>query len=93
MSAFDSRYLECRDLGHAWERASDVVRTVEGGVRSFKRVLQCTRCKTLRKDEFRVTDSVSPKGRQYAYPKGYVVKGGLSRSDARMLLFYPRTSR
>ena len=78
-------------MGHAWDRASDVVREVRGNVRWFKRALKCARCETVRWDEYRVADVVSAKGRRYSYPKGYQVKGGMSRGEARMLLFYPRT--
>jgi hypothetical protein len=92
VSAFDTRFLDCRDMGHAWERASDVVRSNSGGVRSFKRTLKCLRCETMRQDEYKVGDVVTARGRRYAYPKGYQVKGGMSRGEARMLLYYPRVS-
>lgn len=66
-----------------------MVRSTEMGVRAFKRTLRCSRCGTERRDAYRVTDVVSPRGRSYSYPKGYVVKGGMSRSDARIMLFWP----
>lgn len=91
MSVFDSRFLDCRDMGHAWERASDIVKERgDDGVLRFSRVLRCSRCTTMRRDEFVVGDVVKPKGRGYTYPKGYQVKGGLSRGEARLLLVYPK---
>lgn len=91
MSAFDTGFLDCRDMGHAWERASDVTKERSGGVVSFSRVLKCQRCETVRQDKYVVGDVVvSAKGKTYKYPKGYQVKGGMSRGEARMLLFYPR---
>lgn len=94
MSAFTPRFLECRDLGHAWERDGDVVRMFDGQVRSFTRVVKCSRCETTRKDEYRVSEAVvTPRKNRYQYPSGYRVKGGMSKGEARMLLFYPRVVR
>lgn len=92
MSVFTPRFLECRDLGHAWEQAGDVVRhSSPNNIRSFTRVLRCTRCSTERRDEYRVGNNVvQPRKKGYRYPTGYQVRGGLSRGEARMLLFYPR---
>lgn len=92
MSAFVPRYLDCRDMGHAWERANDTTRSEEGSVVSFTRSLRCTRCRTIRKDEYRVNaGEIQRRKAGYAYPEGYIVKGGLSRGEARMLLWMPRT--
>lgn len=92
MSAFDTGFLDCRDMGHSWERASDTTKERSGGIVSFSRALRCVRCGTVRQDRYSVgVDAVSAKGKRYTYPKGYVVKGGMSRGEARMLLWMPTT--
>lgn len=90
MSAFVPKYLDCRDLGHAWERSNDTTKTTRGAVTRFTRTVQCSRCSTIRKDEYQVGDTIYRRKGGYTYPPGYVVKGGMTRGEARMLLWMPR---
>lgn len=89
------KHMECRDLGHAWDRIGDLVADRnEGGVNEYHRLLSCIRCGTQRTDVFRFEDRlVRPERKKYTYAKGYIVKGGLSRAEARAFLFFPTTMR
>jgi hypothetical protein len=80
--------LECRDIRHMWERASEEVLEKAKGRALFARILVCTRCGCLRQDEYVVTSLRVEKIRtKYKYPQGYIVPGGFSTEAARVYLF------
>lgn len=92
---FEPKHLTCRDIAHAWEYDGDVVvERDSGGIKVFHRNVICLRCGTTRTDVFHVTERhvVSDK-RKYKYAKGYQVKGGLNKQEARYLLLFPRVSK
>lgn len=80
---------ECRDLRHSWERTGDVVLLKQQGlVRHFARHLTCTRCETVRTDEYLINrTSVARVRTRYSYPDGYRVPGGIKVADVRFALF------
>lgn len=63
---YDPKYLNCRDLRHAWERKG-FFRTPDGTIRQ---VLQCLRCKAIGNDEF-TRSGVRTRPRRYQYRDGY----------------------
>lgn len=93
MSAFQPKFLDCRDLGHSWEPVGDVVSERSEATLSFTRTLRCSRCMTERRDQYHFAQGTVQKRKAgYTYPVGYQVKGGLSRGEARVLLWMPRTT-
>jgi hypothetical protein len=81
---------------HSWDYVGDLVadRDPNTGIKEYHRIIQCVRCQTQRVDVFRVEHNlVRPHRRTYKYPKGYRVPGGLSKAEARALMFFPRKSR
>lgn len=95
MAEFEPRFLECRDLNHAWSYEGDLITDRDsGGIREFHRQVVCMRCGTTRTDIFHVTDRlVFTDKRRYKYAKGYQVKGGLNKQEARFLLLFPRVAK
>lgn len=81
--------LECRDMRHGWVQVNDVVLTEKRGiVRIFTRRLRCIRCETERVDTYEVLRTrVELLHTKYAYPKGYQVKGRVSVSTVRGMLW------
>lgn len=80
---------ECRDLRHSWERTGDVVLIEQQGqVKHFARTLQCSRCETVRTDEYKISMvSVARVRSRYSYPDGYRVPGGVKVADVRFAMF------
>lgn len=69
-------YLECRDLKHSWTWATDFVDYKDGGkIVSVTRALRCTRCRTVRYDEYSAKTMEKVRG-SYSYPDGYHITGG-----------------
>jgi hypothetical protein len=64
----DLDYVECRDLGHAWEPRS--ARRIDKG---FERIMLCLRCSTERRQ--RLDAHGWPDGATYGYPDGYLSPG------------------
>lgn len=99
MSEISSVSLECRDMRHAWYKASDNIVIRDGNlVRHFRRRIACERCEAVREEDFKVSYArnnrvvaVELVRRRYSYPDGYVVKGGLKTNDARAILFQELT--
>jgi len=81
--------ITCRDLRHSWERSGDhVLIEQKGQVRHFSRTLECSRCETLRIDEYTMSSfSLARVRSRYKYPEGYQVPGGLPTEKARFILF------
>ena len=73
LTKYNSGAATCRDLGHAWQ--------YEEWTKDGARRLRCV-CGTSRKDRL---DAGRIMSRQYAYIKGYSVKGE-SPTDVRMAL-------
>jgi len=83
-------YLQCRDMGHSWEWHTDhiLMSTTNGDPTRFSRELACERCTTRRIDRFAIESGhIVRLGNGYRYAPDYQVKGGLSRQDARDLVF------
>jgi hypothetical protein len=68
-----TRFLECRDWGHAWRAytARKKERREGGG---FESVLQCARCETFRLRD--LTDTGHTVRSRYRYAAGYLAAGG-----------------
>ena len=79
----------CRDIRHAWEPAGDnVLIEQQGQVRHFARSLQCSRCETVRVDEYKISRVAIARVRtRYWYPENYRVPGGIKVADVRFALF------
>jgi hypothetical protein len=91
LADMETEFLECRDLGHAWQRTSD--QHVVFGARKkpieFVRVIWCPRCDTTRSQTIDLTTWSPSKGNKYHYPDGYlIVSTGerMHRSDYRQEL-------
>lgn len=73
--------LECRELGHAWEKAYRewLRRNPKGKTVSEDRVLRCMRCKAERRIQYDINAEIGkfqPTGyRRTYYPPGYVMRG------------------
>lgn len=81
--------MECRDLRHSWEPVGDVILIEEmGQVRHFSRTLECSRCDTLRVDEYKISNfSLARVRSHYQYPEGYTIRGGIKIADVRFRMF------
>lgn len=79
----------CRDLRHAWEAAGDnVLIEHQGQVRHFARSLECSRCGTVRVDEYKISMvSIARVRTRYVYPENYRVPGGIKVADVRFAMF------
>jgi len=93
VSGMTDRYLDCREVGHSWERPSfGLAEPVQmGSTRSRRlanqgrlgrRFMECSRCTCQREDYVsRATGELI--SRRYTYPEGYLIKGqGRPRADA-----------
>ena len=90
MSAFNRTFLQCRDMGHAWDQIGDVIRQRTESRITFTRSLRCARCGTERRDEYRIdSNTVQKRKAGYTYPNGYQVRGGMTRGDARLIMWEP----
>ena len=69
-------FLDCRDLRHAWGKASDwgITRNTSGRIIEFTRVVVCRKCKTERHEKFSVP-SMEVVNRRYLYPEGFLMPG------------------
>lgn len=71
-------FLACRDMRHAWQWQTDYTPSTVGAGRKARatvvRSLICTRCKTVRYDEYALPDFDRVKS-TYTYPDNYVTKG------------------
>lgn len=75
LSNIKEEYLECRDLKHAWTWSTDFVDYKDDGkVVSVIRALQCSRCRTIRYDEYapKTFDKIRSR---YSYPGEYHIPG------------------
>lgn len=74
---YDSTYLECRDMMHAWK----TVGYYNAGS-CVERLLVCQRCRMQALD-FLDQNGVKVRSRRYLYPDDYQVEGGYEKSDVR----------
>jgi len=69
-------HAHCRIYSHDWDAVDDIVFTREG----YWETLLCVRCGTQRRALIeRGTGYVKSRG--YKYPKGYQIKGGITRQQ------------
>lgn len=82
VETLDDRMLQCRELGHTWRIKTTWHR--ERGLLGFRRILQCSSCKSRRIDI--VGASGTRIGTKYEHAEGYLYTGGrgrVSRDTAR----------
>jgi hypothetical protein len=79
----------CRDIRHSWKSVGDnVLIEQQGQVRHFSRALECSRCETVRVDEYKISRvSIARVRTRYFYPQDYRIPGGVKVADIRFLLF------
>lgn len=71
----DPNFLDCRDLGHQWDRThDDVTYGARKTVVEFTRNTVCQRCHCTRREVFEVP-SFRRKSVSMWYPDGYLVEG------------------
>lgn len=76
LSDASDKALACRDLKHAWTWATDFVDVKDGGkIVSVIRALSCSRCGTIRYDEFGLP-SMNKVRTSYTYQQDYHIFGG-----------------
>lgn len=75
LTDYETKYLACRDLRHAWE-ARGYYRGAYGGVR---RLLTCLRCGTYREDRWEGGEVK----RAYDYPEGYQLDHKVDGAEVR----------
>ncbi|ANA85850.1 hypothetical protein PBI_WOES_79 [Gordonia phage Woes] len=69
-------HLRCRIYGHDWDAVGDIVFTTEG----YWETLLCDRC-GVRRTALIERGTGYVKRRRYNYPKGYQIKGGVTRQE------------
>jgi hypothetical protein len=75
----ESRFLSCRDLGHAWDWVTDFEPIKAGNtVIEMTRIVQCQRCKGKRHDTFAMP-TMKKVGSQYFHTPGYRMHVGYGR--------------
>lgn len=72
LDAYPDKYLQCRDLRHAWYYVGAFRATVGWG-----RCLVCSRCRTTREDTY----EYGMTRRRYLYPEGYRIEHRAERDE------------
>ncbi len=81
---YNKEFAECRLLGHTWRWVTDRLQLA-----SVEMELQCTRCGRQKWTTYGLTTGRMIKART-KYPEGYVVRGGLARSEVLSILLQQR---
>lgn len=82
-------YVQCRTLGHAWEKIPRTQRTKEWVGYGF--ALRCTRCHTERYDDFDHVGELSR--RQYGYPDDYKLAKDETPDRSSLRMMFARVER
>jgi predicted DNA-binding protein (MmcQ/YjbR family) len=93
LTGASTQSLECRDLKHSWRWRTDFFDLKEGGkIVSVFRSLECSRCLTIRYDEYSYPHMNKVRS-SYGYQPGYHISGGhVPVSDVRRELYNRRKS-
>jgi hypothetical protein len=65
--SYSHDFVECRDVGHVWNRVSSVL----GDDDVLTRTLHCARCDTYREDRLKPGGDLA--GRKYSHGEGYLI--------------------
>jgi hypothetical protein len=74
LRVYDEDFLLCKDMRHQWELVQPYEKKRSGWV---TRVLECSRCGTLRTDTYAIINNerLARAGSTYRYPTGFSMRG------------------